>query len=109
MGRPRRPTEPHPPKGTPTSLNLVVLGWVFKGKMEAPNQIKATDTPHMRRCLKAGLVEVSLDRTHLTLTQAGLTTVKEVAQGMMYHTCDEVCEQRGCLRLYLREEGACAS
>ena len=57
-------------KGTPTDLNLWVLDQCFGERFEIPNALRATDVPHLRRCLKAGLIVA--DRTGLRLTPAGL-------------------------------------
>lgn len=60
-----------PAKGTPTDLNLYVLKEVFGDANVVPNgTLRATQVPHMRRCLKAGLLEV-VSKTELRLTAAG--------------------------------------
>lgn len=59
------------PKGTPTGLNLWVLARYFASADEVPNQIEATSVPHLRRCLKAGLIEVNRAAGTLRLTDAG--------------------------------------
>jgi len=46
-----------------TPLNVWVLGRIADGRREFPNAIAAVDAPHMRRCMKAGLVEVVRGRT----------------------------------------------
>lgn len=58
------------PKGTPTDLNLWVLNEVFKHAPRVPNQLKPTNVPHIRRCLKAGLLEVQGRELVLTLKGA---------------------------------------
>ena len=73
----RTPARPRAPKGTPTSLNLWVLARHFGGKPTAPNRIEATSVPHLRRCLKAGLVTVK--GPDLVLTPAGVEAVSGVA------------------------------
>jgi hypothetical protein len=65
---------PRSPKGAPTSLNVWVLGKVAAGRREFPNRIEPTSAPHLRRCLRAGLVELAGRRT-LRLTEAGLVAV----------------------------------
>lgn len=62
------------PKGTPTALNISALGKMAMGRREFPNQIASTDAPHLRRCLKAGLLEV-VDRSTLRVTDAGVAAV----------------------------------
>lgn len=60
------------PKGTPTDLNIFTLAGVFGGNDRVPNRIEPTSVAGMRRCLKAGLVEVATDGTKdLVLTAAG--------------------------------------
>lgn len=68
-----------PPKGTPTDLNLSVLADVFADGPEAANQIAPTDAPHLRRCIKAGLVTVA-GRT-LRLTDSGRDALYRQAKG----------------------------
>lgn len=58
-----------PPKGTPTKLNLWVLRQHFGDSDRAPNALPATDVPHMRRCMKAGLF--TPEGKTLVLTDAG--------------------------------------
>jgi hypothetical protein len=41
-----------------TALNVWVLGRIADGRREFPNAICATSAAHLRRCMKAGLVEV---------------------------------------------------
>lgn len=62
------------PAGTPTGLNVWALGKLANGRREFPNQVDPPDRPHIRRCLKAGLVEV-VDRQTLRLTAAGVDAV----------------------------------
>lgn len=58
------------PKGTPTRLNVHVLDNYFAGRDRAPaDRVPATDEPHLRRCLKAGLMTV--EGRELVLTDAG--------------------------------------
>lgn len=64
-----------------TTLNLSALRELFAGAndgagllREASNQLRATSVPHIRRCLKAGLVEVA-SRTTLRLTDAGVAAL----------------------------------
>lgn len=64
-----------PPKGTPTDLNVWVLSQVFGDKDRVPNQLEAPDVTHMRRCLRAGLCDVS--GKDLVLTPAGRARIKE--------------------------------
>jgi len=62
-----------PPKPVrATELNLSALRSVAKGRPEFPNQIAAVDAPHLRRCIAAGLLEVSADRKTLRITPAGI-------------------------------------
>jgi hypothetical protein len=55
---------------TPTPLNVWVLGRIAAGRREFPNRISPTSAAHLRRCMRAGLVEV-VDRTRLRITDAG--------------------------------------
>ena len=63
------------PKGTPTELNLWVMRGFFAGKTRARNQISPPSVPHLRRCLKAGLIEV--EGTELVLTLAGVEAMTD--------------------------------
>lgn len=63
-------------KGDPTDLNLWVLKKVFGNKTEVPNNLSPTDVPHIRRCLKAGLLQAS--KGTITLTAKGKTAIKNV-------------------------------
>ncbi len=64
-------------KGAPTGLNLWVLKRFFGGELVRPNAMDATDAPHLRRCLKAGLCAVEGDS--LTLTAEGREAVRGVS------------------------------
>jgi len=64
-----------PPAGTPTSLNLWVLGKLFGTENVVQNRIEATSVEHVRRCLKAGLIAVTDSGKTLTLTAAGRTAL----------------------------------
>ena len=66
---PAAPAPPRPAAGTPTDLNVWVLSEIFGTAQSVPNRAQRTQLPHLRRCLKAGLLTVSKDR--LTLTAAG--------------------------------------
>ena len=57
------------PKGTPTALNLWVLGEMFAGVDRVPNKVTSARAPHVRRLLAAG--RLTADRDFLTLTDAG--------------------------------------
>lgn len=59
---------------TATALNVWVLAKSFAGSERAANRIPSTSVPHLRRCLKAGLVVV--EGTELVLTDAGREAVK---------------------------------
>lgn len=65
------------PKGLPTALNLRVLRETFKGRPRISNNVEPTATEHLRRCLRAGLVEV--DGSDLVLTFIGVVAVGNVA------------------------------
>jgi len=57
-------------------LNLHVLARSFGfvgGPDRIPNAIESASVPHVRRCLRAGLVEV--DGAELALTDAGRRTL----------------------------------
>lgn len=58
-----------------TELNVWVLARISMGRETFANQIEAVSAPHMRRCMKAGLVEV-VDRTTLRLTAAGFDALR---------------------------------
>lgn len=57
-----RPTK----KVKPTSLNLWVLGQVFKDADEVPNQFTPNRLNHLRRLVNAGLVEIAGSTLRLT-------------------------------------------
>lgn len=61
-------------KGQPTDLNISVLREFFGGAQCQLNQIESTSVPHMRRCLKAGLLVVEGD--FLLLTNEGVEAIK---------------------------------
>lgn len=66
---PKRKTG-RPPAGTPTRVNLWVLGQTFgDGADTAPNQFRPSQRPHLMRLLRAGLIEV--DAAVVKLTAAG--------------------------------------
>ena len=50
----------------PTSLNLWVLGQVFKDADEVPNQFTPNRLNHLRRLVNAGLVEIAGSTLRLT-------------------------------------------
>ena len=68
------------PKGAPTSLNLWCLKQHFNGAAEAPSAVDATEAPHLRRCLRAGLCTVDRARGLLILTDAGAAAIATVRQ-----------------------------
>ncbi len=57
-----RPTK----KVKPTSLNLWVMGQVFKDADEVPNQFTPNRLNHLRRLVNAGLVEIAGSTLRLT-------------------------------------------
>ncbi len=57
-----RPTK----KVKPTSLNLWVLGQVFKDADEVPNQFTPNRINHLRRLVNAGFVEIAGSTLRLT-------------------------------------------
>lgn len=63
------------PKGTPTHTNLFALRSLFGDRTFIPNQMHATDVPHLRRCLKAGLVRVEGGGKLLALTPEGAKAI----------------------------------
>jgi len=73
-----------PSKGAPTDLNIYALADMFHyGELkEVPNRLHATDVPHIRRCLKAGLVDVVRKgkTTVLKLTPPGVAAIKAYEQ-----------------------------
>lgn len=69
---------PREPKGTPTELNLKCLATLFRGGAdEVPNRLDAVDVPHLRRCLAAGLLEVTPSKA-LRITPAGRAAIAGV-------------------------------
>jgi len=58
-----------------TDLNIWVLARMADGRVEFPNRIEPTSATHMRRCLKAGLVEV-VSRQTLRITTAGIVEIQ---------------------------------
>lgn len=68
------------PKGTPTHLNIAALAdlvadrGIMNAELEFTNQIESTSVQHVRRCMKAGLVEVA-SRARLRLTPEGAKAV----------------------------------
>lgn len=73
-------TAPAAKSVTATPLNVWVLGRIANGRREFPNRIESVSAPHMRRCMKAGLVMVSPDDpTRLRLTEAGYVTLADTA------------------------------
>lgn len=63
-----------PAKGAPTDLNIWTLACAAKGRVEFPNQLESTSVAGIRRCMKAGLVEV-VSRTTLRLTETGIAAI----------------------------------
>jgi hypothetical protein len=69
-----------PRKGTPTDPNIWVLAQIFPvGRTSTANRFPATDLPHLRRCLKAGLA-IGTRRAHgrdgvLRLTARGIAVL----------------------------------
>lgn len=57
-----RPTK----KVKPTSLNLWVMGQIFKDADEVPNQFTPNRLNHLRRLVSAGLVEIGGSTLRLT-------------------------------------------
>lgn len=53
-----------------TELNRSALIETMNGENEAPNRIPPHNVPHLRRCIKLGLLEVTTEKT-LRLTTAG--------------------------------------
>lgn len=60
-----------PAKGSPTGLNVWLLGTLAAGLRSFPNRVTPPQRAGLRRCLKAGLVEV-VDRQTLRLTAEGV-------------------------------------
>lgn len=63
------------PKGMPTNLNVWVMAEIFGAGVRAPNAIKTVDAPSLRKCIKAGLVEVDRATRELCLTARGANTL----------------------------------
>ncbi len=63
------------PKGTPTGTNLYVLRTKTEnGTKEIPARVDAVDVEHLRRCLRAGLLEQTPAGT-FRITEAGLAAI----------------------------------
>ena len=60
-----------------TSLNLWCLSQLFSGEDVVINRVRSTDTSHIRKCMKAGLVKVSTDGKTLILTAKGKAALEE--------------------------------
>lgn len=73
------------PAGTPTKLNLWVLAKLFGADTEIENRISSVDAPHVRRCLKAGLVVVqpTVRGSLLVLTDFGQRSLAAHAAGLV--------------------------
>jgi len=84
----RYPKRPPPKKMTITGTNIFALAELVLnagGKSTFPNRLHATDRPHIKRTLDAGLVEVSSPST-LTLTPEGRAAVlRELRQSYEAH------------------------
>lgn len=57
-----------------TDTNLFALGRAFGGQTALPaaTRFDAVTIPHLRRCVAAGLVELSADRSQMVLTPPGI-------------------------------------
>jgi hypothetical protein len=67
--KPARPSKPAAPAATET--NIFALRSYMAGRGEAPARgIPSTVHPHLRRCLAAGLIEITASET-IRLTPAG--------------------------------------
>lgn len=60
------------PKGTPTDTNLFTMWrYLHEGNGKIPLRIDAGSVTHLRRCMDAGLLEVSPDKTYIRATEEG--------------------------------------
>jgi len=73
----KKPRAPRPPKGTPTRTNIFAMVSMFDGANSVANRVDSVSAPHIRRCLAAGLVEVTDGGKTLTLTDAGRKAIAE--------------------------------
>jgi hypothetical protein len=63
------------PKGTPTGTNLFALWEITAdGTKEIPARVEQVHVEHLRRCLRAGLLEQTTAGT-FTITAAGRTAL----------------------------------
>jgi hypothetical protein len=76
----KKPRAPRPVKGTPTRTNIFCLVDLFKGADSVANRVDNLSAPHIRRCLAAGLCEVTDGGKSLTLTDAGRAAVAGFAR-----------------------------
>lgn len=69
--------------GDPTSLNIFALAEHFGTANRAPRHADSLAMPHLRRCLRAGLMRVEGDE--VVLTHAGVAAIAgdAVASGYM--------------------------
>lgn len=107
--------------GTPTALNLWAMGDLFRKARgdvggEVPssisNALDVVDAPHIRRCLRAGLLTVSADRKRLELTESGrLALAAEMARHEAGHAARQVdtVSAGGASRLTRQERIAAAA
>lgn len=60
-----------------TDTNLFALGRAFGDAVSLPasTRFDAVTLPHLRRCVKAGLVELTSDRSAMVLTESGISAL----------------------------------
>lgn len=61
-----------------TDTNLFALGRAFGGHVSLPadTRFDVATMPHLRRCVTAGLVALSADRSQMVLTAAGIDALE---------------------------------
>lgn len=69
---------PRPAKGTPTRLNLLALEREIEEGGGVIGLLPATSLPHIRRCLKAGLLESTGERGRWKLSPKGVEALKQL-------------------------------
>jgi hypothetical protein len=67
---------PRPPKGTPTDINLYVLDREITEGKGVIGLLPPTSIPHIRRCLKAGLLEPAGARGTWKLSPKGVEALE---------------------------------
>lgn len=69
---------PRPPKGAPTKLNLRALEHEVAAGGGVIGLLPPTSLPHIRRCLKAGLLESTGERGRWKLSPKGVEALEQL-------------------------------